>query len=144
VVIGRGPEEPALRRLSRQLELDGQIEFAGLIAGPELVSLLNRHRIMVVPSRWQEPFGLVALEGIACGCVALVADCGGLPDAIGAAGDMFRHEDVHDAARWIEKLLAPDADLSSYRQAAAAHLANHTAQAVAAHYLRVLEEAVQR
>ncbi len=143
-VVGRGPEEALLRKLSSEIGLDGQIDFAGLVSGSDLVALLNRYRILVVPSRWQEPFGLVALEGIACGCVPLVANCGGLPDAIGEAGVKFRHEDVNDAACWIEKLLAPGADLGVYRRAAPAHLADHTAQAVAAHYLRVLEEAVRR
>ena len=142
-VVGRGPEESSLRKLSSQLGLEEQIDFAGLVSGAELVALLNRYRIIVVPSRWQEPFGLVALEGIACGCVPVVANCGGLPDAIGKAGVKFRHEDVEDAAHCIEKMLAPDADLSVYRRAAPEHLANHTAQAVAAHYLRVLEEAVK-
>jgi glycosyltransferase involved in cell wall biosynthesis len=143
-IIGRGPEEPALRQLSHQLGLDAQVEFAGQVAGPELVALLNRHRVLVVPSRWKEPFGLVVLEGMACGCVPLVADCGGLPDAIGEAGAKFRHQDADDAAHWIEKLLAPDADLNRYRAAAPAHLAKHTAEAVAARYLEVLEEAVKK
>ncbi|MEP6668729.1 MAG: glycosyltransferase family 4 protein [Chthoniobacter sp.] len=143
-VIGRGPEEPALRQLCKQLGLEAQIEFAGLKTGPDVVALLNRHLIIVVPSRWQEPFGLVALEGIACGCVALGADCGGLPSAIGAAGATFLHEDVDDAACWIERLLASEWGLEHYRKSAAAHLANHTASAVAAHYLRVLEEAAHR
>jgi len=142
-VIGRGPEEPSLRRLSKELGLEAQIEFAGQQTGSDVVALLNRHRVIVVPSRWQEPFGLVALEGIACGCVALVANCGGLPNAIGDAGATFRHEDIDDAAGWIEKLLAPGADLQPYRGAAAAHLAKHTAPAVAAQYLRVLEEAAR-
>ena len=142
-IIGRGPEEPALRQLSSQLGLDAQVEFVGQVSGADLVGLLNRHRVLVVPSRWQEPFGLVALEGMACGCVPLVADCGGLPDAIGVAGVKFRHQDADDAARWIETLLAPDADLARYRDTAPAHLAKHTAGAVAARYLEVLEEAVR-
>ena len=143
-VIGQGPEEPALRYLSKQLELDGQIDFAGQQSGPDLVALLNRHRILVVPSRCQESFGLAALEGMACGCLPLVAHCGGLPEAIGEAGVTFRHQDVDDAARWIEKLLDPRCDLSAYRQAAAAHLANHRAPSIAGRYLRVLEEAATR
>ncbi len=143
-VVGKGPEETPLRALSKQLELDEQIDFAGLKTGEELIALLNRHRLLVVPSRWQEPFGLVALEGIACGCIPLVANCGGLPDAINGAGATFRHEDIEDAARWLERLLAPDADLQRYRGAATKHLANHTAAAVAAQYLRVLKEAVAR
>jgi len=142
-LIGSGPEEPALRQQSERLGLSAQVDFVGALAGPELVALLNRHRILVVPSRWQEPFGLVALEGMACGCVPLVANCGGLPDAIGQAGVTFRHRDVDDAARWIERLLAPNADLRRYRETAPTHLARHTAAAVAARYLQVLEEAVK-
>jgi glycosyltransferase involved in cell wall biosynthesis len=141
-IIGDGPEEPALRGLSRNLDLESQIEFGGWQTGPDLASALNRHRVLVVPSRVQETFGLVALEGMACGCVPLVAHCGGLPEAVGAAGVTFRHLDVEDLARGIERLLASGADLSGYHAAAQAHLTNHTAKAVSACYLRVLEEAV--
>jgi glycosyltransferase involved in cell wall biosynthesis len=141
-VVGNGPEEPGLRDLSTRLDLDAQISFAGRQVGAELAALLNRHRIMVVPSRWQEPFGLVALEGMACGCVPLVARCGGLPDAVGDAGVTFQHEDVDDEAAVIERLLSSEAELDRLRHAAEAHLADHTAHAVARKYLRVIEEAV--
>ena len=39
--------------------------------GAALAALLNQCRILVVPSLWAEPFGIVALEGIACGCVVV-------------------------------------------------------------------------
>jgi glycosyltransferase involved in cell wall biosynthesis len=141
-VIGRGPEETPLRRLSKQLDLESQVTFAGQITGEDLVTLLNRHRLIVAPSRWQEPFGLSSLEGIACGCVALAANCGGLPEAVGAAGVVFRHNDAEDAARWIAKLLAPGADLAAFRAAGREHLARHSPAVVAAKYLRVMEEAL--
>jgi len=142
-VIGQGPEEATLRQLSTHLGLGGQTVFAGLKTGSELVALLNRHRVIVVPSRWQEPFGLIVLEAVACGCVALVADCGGLPDAMGPTGITFYHEDMDDAALQIEKMLDPRADLDLFRAAAPAHLARHSAAAVAAQYLHVLEKAVR-
>jgi glycosyltransferase involved in cell wall biosynthesis len=143
-IVGEGPEADPLRALCRELGLEAQVTFAGRQMGSELVALLNRHRVIVVPSRWQEPFGLVALEGIACGCVALVANCGGLPDAVGPAGLVFRHEDPEDAATRMEELLDPRADLSRFRKVASAHLAAHSARAVAAKYLDVMEEAMRR
>jgi glycosyltransferase involved in cell wall biosynthesis len=143
-VIGGGPEEEALRSLCRRLALDDQIEFVGQKTGAELVALLNRHRFIVVPSRWEEPFGLVALEGMACGCVPLVADGGGLPEAVGSAGWTFRRGDAADATAQIARLLDPATDLQPFRTAAPAHLARHTATAVAARYLQVMAEAVQR
>jgi len=141
-IIGAGPEEPQLRWLCMKLAIDTQVEFIGIKTGEELVALLNRYRLMVVPSRWQEPFGLVALEGIACGCVPVAASCGGLPDALGPCGVTFEHGEVDDLARKLEEMLDPQKDLSPYRAAAAEHLAAHSGRAVALRYLEVLEEAV--
>ena len=139
-IIGSGAEEGNLRRLSARLGLEAQVAFAGVKTGPELVALLNRHRVIVVPSRWQEPFGIVALEGIACGCVPVVARCGGLPDAVGRCGVTFELGDVEDLARVIGELLDPGLNLSPLRSAAGEHLARHSARAVALRYLQVLKE----
>lgn len=143
-VIGAGPEEENLRQQCERLGLGECVTFAGLKTDRDLVALLNRHRVLVVPSRWREPFGLVALEGIACGCVVLGADCGGLPGAIGPCGLTFPHLDVQTLAKQIAALLDPAADLERYRAAAPEHLARHSARAVAAQYLRVIEEAARR
>ena len=143
-IIGAGAEEKNLREICARLGLDGQVDFAGVKTGAELVALLNRHRIAVMPSRWQEPFGLAALESVACGCVAAVARCGGLPDAIGPCGVTFRREDIEDMARCIAELLDPLADLAAFRARADEHLARHSARVVAGQYLRVLEEAARR
>src|SRR5262249_13134764 len=62
-IVGSGPEEQSLRKLTSELALDRQVTFAGQKSGTALAEILNRHRIMVVPSRWPEPFGVVALEG---------------------------------------------------------------------------------
>lgn len=140
-IIGTGPEEGALREQCAQLGLQNQVTFTGKKTGGELVQLLNRHQIMVVPSRWQEPFGLVALEGAACGCVVIGSECGGLPDAIGPCGITYKHQDTAALADSIEQLLTPGADLEKYRSAAPAYLADHTAKAVAARYLQVLQAA---
>ncbi len=70
-IIGHGPEEKNLRALVRELSLDQSVTFAGQKVGKELVELMNHHQIIVIPSRWPEPFAIVALEGIACGCIAV-------------------------------------------------------------------------
>jgi glycosyltransferase involved in cell wall biosynthesis len=133
-----------LRRLAADLRLEEQVTFAGIVKDAELAALLNRHRIIVTPSRWNEPFGLAPLEGIACGCVALVARCGGLPNAIGPCGVTFERGDAEDLARRLTELLDAKADLTSLRAGAAEHLARHTARAVAAEYLKVFAEETHR
>ena len=142
-VIGDGPERRTLMQQVRRLGLEDQVQFLDTRTSVELTVLLNAHKIMVIPSRWQEPFGLVAIEGIACGCVPIGAECGGLPDAIGPAGATFVCGDVRDMAFKIAALLRDEAMLERYRSAAEAHLRNHTAQVVARKYLDVIEGAMR-
>jgi glycosyltransferase involved in cell wall biosynthesis len=143
-IIGGGPEEQKLRAMVGPLTLDGQVRFAGVKKGHELACCLNAHRIMVVPSRWREPFGIVALEGIASGCVAVGSEGGGLKDAIGPCGVTFRNGDAAALAARLEELLASPQSIARYRANAAAHLRGYTRAAVADRYLRVFAGAVRR
>ncbi len=140
-VIGGGPEAVALRQQAARLGLDGQVRFLGVRTGEELVEALSRHRILVVPSRYNEPFGIVALEGIACGCVVVGSAGGGLKDAIGPCGETFRNGDVEGLAGVLGRLLRHPESLEGYRARAEAHLASHRSADVAAAYLREMERA---
>ncbi len=82
----RGRRGPAWKEQASRLGLADRIDFAGLRTGEELVRLLNEHRILVVPSRYDKPFGIVALEGIAWVRGGGLFSGGGLPEAIGACG----------------------------------------------------------
>jgi glycogen(starch) synthase len=139
LVVGSGPEEPALRSQSASLGLGEQVEFAGTRSGEELVRLLNEHRLLVVPSRYDEPFGIVALEGIACGCVVVGSVGGGLPEAIGPCGVTFRNGSVEALAAVLADLLGRGGDLAPWRAGAAEHLARHTGERVARLYAAALE-----
>ncbi len=141
-IIGGGPEEDALRRQAAAAGLDGQVAFAGAKRGTELVALLNRHRIIAVPSRWREPFGIVALEGIACGCVAVVTADGGLPEAAGPCGVTAANGDPMAFADRLDQLLTDPTRIAALRAQAPAHLEHHRAAAIARRYLAVLEQAV--
>jgi glycosyltransferase involved in cell wall biosynthesis len=141
LIIGGGPDEAPLRQMSRQKNLDTRITFAGIARGEALVALLNRGRIMVVPSVWEEPFGIVALEGIACGCAMVVAEAGGLPEAIGPCGLTFRKGDPAALAAVLRDLLSDEGRSRKLTDAAVSHLARHRPQVVAEAYLGMLEEA---
>ena len=92
-ITGAGPEDIPLRQQVEKLGLSGQIQFTGAVRGESLARLMNAHRILVVPSIWEEPFGIVALEGIASGCWVIGSKGGGLADAIGPCGDTFPNGD---------------------------------------------------
>jgi len=46
---------------------------------PAMFDRLGAH-VNLVPSQWEEPFGLVAIEGMACSCITMVSNSGGLAD----------------------------------------------------------------
>jgi glycogen synthase len=139
-IIGVGPEEGKLRELTRELGLDRQVTFAGEKSGEELAATLNRHQIMVVPSRWAEPFGIVALEGIACGCVVVGSRDGGLREAIGPCGLTFKNGDERELADCLKALLLDPARKQTFQKESAAHLAKFRADRVASAYLQLIEE----
>ncbi len=140
-VVGDGPEAPSLRQQATRLGIEAQVEFVGRRGGAELVAVLNEHQVLVVPSVWEEPFGVVALEAMACGCVPLVARSGGLPDAVGAAGEVVARGDSEALARGIDGLLTDPDALNRCRAAADAHLERHTRERVARSYLKLIEDA---
>ena len=141
-VIGDGPEETAARDDVRRRGLEDQVHFLGPLRGRALVQALNRHRVMVVPSVWEEPFGIVALEGLACGLVPIVARSGGLPDAVGDAGVVVPKSDAAALASEIHWLYGDASRLRTLRARAAGHLERHTRGAIAERYLHVLAAAV--
>ncbi|HSV72119.1 MAG TPA: glycosyltransferase family 4 protein [Methylibium sp.] len=137
-LIGDGPEAAALRRQAAELGLDGQVEFRGRVVGRELVAALHAHQVLVVPSVWEEPFGLVALEALACGCVPLVTRSGGLPEAVGACGLVVGRDDPAALAHGIATLLEDPSAAAALRAGARDHLARHARDRIARDYLRIL------
>jgi glycosyltransferase involved in cell wall biosynthesis len=140
-IIGGGPEEPGLRRKADALGIADRVEFSGIQTGEALARTLNSHKILVAPSRWREPFGIVALEGIACGCVVVGSEGGGLSDAIGACGVTFPNGDLQALTGALASLLSFPERLAQYRAGARSHLARHRKADVARAYLQVFEAA---
>jgi glycogen synthase len=141
-VIGKGPEEAALRRRASDLALADQVVFLGAKQGAELAHEMGRHKVILIPSLWKEPFGIVALEGIASGCVAVGSSAGGLKDAIGPCGVTFPNGNATALADCVAELLLDEARSSAYRRHAKAHLARFTKRAVAERYLEIMEAAL--
>jgi glycogen(starch) synthase len=109
LVAGAGTHEHELRAQARQLGLDPHGTFLGWIGDDVLHSLYRIADLTVVPSIY-EPFGLVALEAMACGCPCLVADTGGLREVVPheAVGLRFRSRDPASLARVAARILTDD------------------------------------
>ena len=140
-IAGDGPERGQLEKQMHDLQLRSQVGFIGNQSSENLAKLLNQHQILVVPSRWKEPFGIVALEGIACGCVLVGSAEGGLPEAIGPCGMTFPNGDVRALANVLAELLNNPARRDTLRHAAGSHLAKFTPRHVARRYLEAMRTA---
>lgn len=136
-IVGSGSELKPMQDLAVTLGIQEQVRFAGPKRGEELAAILNQHKILVVPSRYDEPFGVVALEGIACGCVVVGSSGGGLPEAIGPCGITFPNGDATALASALEKLLREPAERQQLLVNSPTHLARFHPTTVAKAYLEL-------
>ena len=142
-LAGTGPEAGKLQAMVRDLGMEEQVRFVGLKKGAELADLVNQHRIMVIPSIWDEPFGIVALEGLACGCLVIGSSGGGLPEAIGGLGLTYPNQDAGALAVCLQRVLDNPAAFLPHPKVLEIHLNRHRRAAIAQEYLTVLARMVE-
>lgn len=100
---------------------------------------LARQDVLVVPSTFEEPFGLVVLEGMAAGCAVVASDIGGLPEAVADAGLLFPPGDVAALAKLLEKLATCPSALEDIVRRGRERAAAHDWSVVARHWGPILE-----
>ncbi len=81
-LAGRGPDAEELADLVDRLDLGGFVEMRDWIHPEEVHSAMSASDVVVMPSTWQEPFGLVALETAWAGRPCIASNVGGLPEIV--------------------------------------------------------------
>src|SRR4029077_15727493 len=107
-----GTAEPELKRQARRLGLTRPGTFLGWVGDDMLHALYRVSDLCIVPSIY-EPFGLVALEAMALGCLCVVADTGGLREVVpedGSVGLRFPSRDATALRGVLERVLTDDAE----------------------------------
>jgi glycogen(starch) synthase len=110
VVAGSGTAESELKDQARKLGLTRHGSFLGWAGDDLLHSLYRVADLCIVPSIY-EPFGLVALEAMASGCLCVVADTGGLREVVpadGTAGLRFPCNDSDALGQLLARVLTDD------------------------------------
>ncbi|CAN5773034.1 hypothetical protein BH11VER1_BH11VER1_10730 [soil metagenome] len=136
-IVGDGPEKGALEAEALALGIHHLVLFTGPLQPREVAEQMRQHRILVVPSIWEEPFGIVALEGLACGCEVIVSDCGGLPEALGSHGKTFSKGNALELAFHIKESLKIDSMVN--HSGRKEHLQHHESLTSAKRFIAVLE-----
>lgn len=107
----RTPFEEELFRLSE--ELKDRIIFTGYIANKELYKIHNISDVAVIPSIFEEPFGLTVIEAMASGLPLITSDAGAIPDIVDDNNAIIvkRNDDfVSNLSNTLDKLVC-DKDL---------------------------------
>ena len=123
-IAGEGPERQALERYIRHLGLEDSVELLGWTSRTDIATHLNESQFVVVPSIWEEPFGLVAAEALMAGRAVVASRTGGLPEVIQHRknGMLFRPGDIFDLSATLyfmatEPTAAAEFGRQAYRDA---------------------------
>ena len=118
-IAGDGTQQDWLVELARKHKVLKCVRFAGRAEHEQLLALLHRVDIAVLPSHY-EPFGIVALEAAAAGTPLVTSDVGGLGEAVidGRTGLSFPPRDVAALADAVRAVL--DDPAAAQRRAVAA------------------------
>jgi glycosyltransferase involved in cell wall biosynthesis len=112
-VRGPAPDPRFARRVRRLAARDPRVSLGDGLPHEEVGAFLSSLDLLVVPSRFQESFSLVAHEAFAAGVPVLASDAGALPELVepGANGALFRSGDCRDLRRRLRELLEDPAEL---------------------------------
>lgn len=80
-LVGNGPSAGALRRLARDLKLEGTVTWLGDISRSSLAAEYNRAHVFCLPSV-QEGFGIVLLEAMAAGTPVVASRAAAIPEVL--------------------------------------------------------------
>ncbi len=106
-VAGDGPALPSLKALANSLGLQDRVTFTGWIEPGEVPDMINRSTLMLVPSRWWEGFGLVALQAQQMGRPVVASRVGGLSEVVedGHTGILVEKDEPQEMADGVDRLL---------------------------------------
>jgi glycosyltransferase involved in cell wall biosynthesis len=144
-IAGDGPERPFLEQLAHRLGIGDRVHFDGQIPSDQMPAYLGQLDVLVLPSRtypnWQEQFGRVLVEAMACEVVVVGSDSGEIPNVIDSAGLLFPEDDVEALHENLLRLLRDEELREKLRQAGRQHvLAHYTQEQVAAKTVSVYRE----
>jgi glycogen(starch) synthase len=126
-VVGTGPEIEALGELVAARGLRESVEWLGGIAPREVPGAMSDAAAVLVPSRYQEPFGMVAVEAALMRRPVIAAAVGGLPEIVEheRTGLLFLVNDPLSLAAQMIRILADPAAARAMGAAARPRALSH-------------------
>jgi glycosyltransferase involved in cell wall biosynthesis len=109
---GAGPSAYQRDLTRRATALGDRVHLHPFTPRSRIAALFRAADVLVVPSRWAEPFALTVLEGMASGVPVVASAIGGIPEAMGGAGIPVPPDDPAVLATVLDALATDE----GYRQ----------------------------
>jgi glycosyltransferase involved in cell wall biosynthesis len=98
------PDERAYYEETILPQLDERIRYLGSVEGDEKLELLRTSRALLFPIQWEEPFGMVMIEAMACGTPVMATDRGSVPEVVVDAVTGFVRPDAAELIEAAERI----------------------------------------
>jgi glycosyltransferase involved in cell wall biosynthesis len=133
------PDEIQYFRRQVRPHIDGkQIIFVGEVGHEEKVKLLKNARAVLLPLQWDEPFGIVNIEAMACGTPVITMRRGSASEIIEDGKTGFLCRNIGEIRAAIDKI--DTIDRRYCRQYVEEHFTAHT---MAENYIKVFDKLVK-
>ncbi|MFQ3680562.1 MAG: glycosyltransferase family 4 protein, partial [Pseudanabaenaceae cyanobacterium] len=108
----------ALQGFVHEEGMEDCVRFVGLQTQPALAQLYRQHNTWVLPSRFEEPFGMALVEAMQAGLAAVGSDRGGIPEILthGETGFLFEAENPLALAEILQFLVENPAERQAIAQ----------------------------
>ena len=86
--------------------LNDKIQYLGFVPREQIFKYYQRAKATLVPIQWEEPFGLVLAESMACGTPVIAFNRGSVPEVIidGKNGFIIKNNDIDSMAEAVKKI----------------------------------------
>lgn len=137
IIAAPGPPDDQLDWFNARIKprLGGKIEWIGPVEGERRAQLYRRAIATLVPIRWEEPFGLVMAESMACGTPPIALRKGAAPEIIADGETGFLCDDLTQMAAAVERAGTIDPAVCRRRV-----VENFTVDRMVSGYLRLFEQ----
>ena len=142
ILVGDGPERPALEKISRESKYKNNIYFLGSLKSTKEV--LNISDLFFLPSS-TESFGLSALEAMACSVPVISTKTGGIPEVVAHEESGFLSEvgDVKEMSRNAIDILSNENKLSCFKENALKQAMKFDVKQILPLYEKIYENCIE-
>lgn len=107
-MIGNGPEKEKLQNLVKKYNLNDHVEFLGTKSHKEVLQSMAEHEIFMFTSDYQEGWGAVLNEAMACGCAVVASSAAGATPFLiknNENGKIYKYGNHENAYQAVKELL---------------------------------------